>query len=59
MWSDGVSHPKLAGMVGPEPRTFAYDEMRRLIERKPEFEKLFVARGLRHPQPEVRWRKKP
>jgi hypothetical protein len=46
-------------MVGAEPRTFAYDEMRRLIERKPEFEKLFVARGLRHPQPEVRWRKKP
>jgi hypothetical protein len=45
--------------VGAEPRTFAYDEMRRLIERKPEFEKLFVARGLRHPQPEVRWRKKP
>lgn len=28
-------------MVGPEPRTFAYDEMRRLIERNPEFVKLF------------------
>jgi DNA-binding transcriptional MerR regulator len=48
-----------ARRVGAEPRTFAYDEMRRLIERKPEFEKLFVARGLRHPQPDVRWRKKP
>jgi len=45
-------------MVGAETRTFAFDEMRRLIERNPEFEKLFVARGLRHPQPEVRWRKK-
>jgi hypothetical protein len=45
-------------VVGPEPRTFAYDEMKRLIERNPEFEELFVARGLRHPQPEVRWRKK-
>ena len=44
--------------VGVEPRVFAYDEMRRLIERNPEFEKLFVARGLRHPHPEVRWRKK-
>ncbi len=48
-----------AGKVGPEPRTFAYDTVRRLIERNPEFEKLFVARGLRHPQREVRWRKKP
>jgi hypothetical protein len=44
--------------VGAEPRTFEFDEMRRLIERNPEFEKLFVARGLRHPRPEVRWRKK-
>jgi hypothetical protein len=45
-------------VVGAEPRAFAFDEMKRLIERNPEFEKLFVARGLRHPQPEVRWRKK-
>jgi hypothetical protein len=44
--------------VGAEPRVFAYGEMRRLIELNPEFEKLFVARGLRHPHLEVRWRKK-
>ena len=46
-------------MVGPVPRVFDYDTVRRLIERNLEFEKLFVARGLRHPHPEVRWRKKP
>lgn len=45
-------------MVGLEPRAFAIDTMRRLIEENPEFEKLFVARGLRHPKPEVRWRKR-
>jgi hypothetical protein len=44
--------------VGAETRAFAIDEMKRLIEHNPEFEKLFVARGLRHPHPEVRWRKK-
>ena len=54
-----LSNTKRRGVVGPEPRTFAYDEMRRLIELNPEFEKLFVARGLRHPQPEVGWPKRP
>jgi hypothetical protein len=50
--ADGCEQ-RIDWMVGPEPRAFAFDEMKRLIERNPEFEKLFVARGLRHPQPEV------
>ena len=40
-----IQHQATGGnaKVGPETRTFAYDTMRRLIERNPEFEKLFVA----------------
>jgi hypothetical protein len=40
-----------------EPHRLDWEMLRRLIESKPEFEKLFIARGLRHPHPETRWRK--
>jgi DNA-binding transcriptional MerR regulator len=46
-----------ARQVGAEPHRLDWEMLRRLIESKPEFEKLFIARGLRHPHPETRWRK--